>query len=159
MQKIFSKTTPEDYTARFMTITYNVKSEFKKKLKNIIHKDNTIRVQVIDKFQNDLCYNILTQFYKKTGIPCLINTSFNIHEEPIVMDIEDGLRALDNNVVDLIVNEKEVLKNEKVDNLNQKIIEWEKKGEIKQNYFNPNKKFKVIIILSFVKGGKPSIMY
>ena len=40
--------------------------------------------------------------------------------------------------------------------LNQKIIEWEKKGEIKQNYFNPNKKFKVITILSFVIGGKPS---
>ena len=40
--------------------------------------------------------------------------------------------------------------------LNQKIIEWEKKGEIKQNYFNPNKKFKVITILSFVKGGEPS---
>ena len=93
-----------------MTITYNVKSEFKRKLKNIIHKDNTIRVQVINKSQNKLCYNILTQFYKKTGIPCLINTSFNIHEEPIVMDIEDGLRALDGNVVDLIVNEKEVLK-------------------------------------------------
>ncbi len=40
--------------------------------------------------------------------------------------------------------------------LNQKIIEWEKKGEIKQNYFNPNKKFKVITILSFVTEGKPS---
>ena len=92
-----------------MTITYNVKFKFKRKLKNIIHKDNTIRVQVIDKSQNKLCYNILTQFYKKTGIPCLINTSFNIHEEPIVMDIEDGLRALDSSVVDLIVNEKEVL--------------------------------------------------
>ena len=40
--------------------------------------------------------------------------------------------------------------------LNQKIIEWEKKGEIKQNYFNPNKKFKVITILSLVTEGKPS---
>ncbi len=40
--------------------------------------------------------------------------------------------------------------------LNQRIIDWEKKGEIKQNYFNPNKKFKIITILSFVTGGKPS---
>ena len=109
-KNILENYSSEDYTSRFMTITYNVKSEFKRKLKNIIHKDNTIRVQVVDKFQNNLCYNILTKFYKKTGIPCLINTSFNTHEEPIVMDIEDGLRALDSNVVDLIVNEKEVLK-------------------------------------------------
>ena len=40
--------------------------------------------------------------------------------------------------------------------LNQKIIEWEKKGEIKKNYFNPNKKFNDITILSFVIGGRPS---
>ena len=107
--EFFSGYDKSHIASRFMTITYNVKPEFKRKLKNIIHKDNTIRVQVIDKSQNNLCYNILTQFYKKTGIPCLINTSFNIHEEPIVMDIEDGLKALDSNVVDLIVNEKEVL--------------------------------------------------
>ena len=43
--------------------------------------------------------------------------------------------------------------------LNQRIIDWENKGEIKQNYFNPNKKFKIITILSFVTGGKPLIMY
>ena len=41
--------------------------------------------------------------------------------------------------------------------LNQKISEWEKKGEIHCNYFNPQKKYNLIIILSFVKGGKPSI--
>mgnify|MGYP001170930327 CR=1 FL=1 len=40
--------------------------------------------------------------------------------------------------------------------LNQRIIDWEKKGEIKYNYFNPNKKFKIITILSFVTNGKPS---
>ena len=42
--------------------------------------------------------------------------------------------------------------------LNQKIIEW-KKGEIKQNYFNPNKKFKVITILSLLKGESHLIMF
>ena len=68
--------------------------KFKSKLKNIVHYDNTIRVQVIDKINNNLCYDILTQFYNKTKVPCLINTSFNVHEEPIVMNIEDGLKAL-----------------------------------------------------------------
>ena len=51
-KNILENYSSKDYTARFMTITYNVKFEFKRKLKNIIHKDNTIRVQVIDKSQN-----------------------------------------------------------------------------------------------------------
>ena len=92
-----------------MTITYEVKKEFKFKLKNIVHLDNTIRVQVIDKINNNLCYDIITEFYKKTKVPCLINTSFNVHEEPIVMNIEDGLKALNNNVIDMIVNENEII--------------------------------------------------
>ena len=38
-----------------MTITYSVKDEYKQKLKNIVHNDNTLRVQIIDKHNNKLC--------------------------------------------------------------------------------------------------------
>ena len=111
--KILKNYTKTDYSAKFMTITYEVKEEFKYKLRNIVHHDNTIRVQIIDRINNNLCYNIITEFYKRTKIPCLINTSFNIHEEPIVMNIEDGFKALKNNVIDMIINENEIiLKNE-----------------------------------------------
>ncbi len=107
--KILKNYSKNDYSSKFMTITYEVKKKFKSKLKNIVHYDNTIRVQVIDKINNNLCYDILTQFYNKTKVPCLINTSFNVHEEPIVMNIEDGLKALNSNVIDLIVNENEII--------------------------------------------------
>ena len=99
-----------DHSSRFMTITYNVKKKYRIKLKNILHHDNTFRVQIIDNKENKLCYNILTCFYKKTKIPCIINTSFNVHDEPIVMNLADGIKALDLNVVDLIVNGTNVIK-------------------------------------------------
>ena len=53
-----------DFSSKFMTITYTVKDEYKQKLKNIIHNDNTLRVQIIDKHNNKLCYGILSQFSK-----------------------------------------------------------------------------------------------
>ena len=99
-----------DHSSRFMTITYNVKKKYRTKLKNILHHDNTFRVQIVDNKQNKLCYNILTCFYKKTKIPCIINTSFNVHDEPIVMNLADGIKALDLNVVDLIVSGTNVIK-------------------------------------------------
>ena len=108
-KKILKNYSKTDYSSKFMTITYEVKKEFKLKLRNIVHLDNTIRVQVIDRINNKLCYDILTEFNKKTKLPCLINTSFNVHEEPIVMNIEDGIKALNNNVVDMIVNENEII--------------------------------------------------
>ena len=108
-KKILKNYSKTDYSSKFMTITYEVKKEFKFKLKNIVHLDNTIRVQVIDRINNKLCYDIITEFYKKTKLPCLINTSFNVHEEPIVMNIEDGIKALNNNVIDMIVNENEII--------------------------------------------------
>ena len=47
--------------------------------------------------------------FQKTKIPCLINTSFNVHEEPIIMNLNQGMIALENNVVDLIVSDKKII--------------------------------------------------
>ena len=63
--KILKNYSKNDYSSKFMTITYEVKKEFKFKLKNIVHLDNTIRVQVIDKINNNLCYDIITDSTKK----------------------------------------------------------------------------------------------
>ncbi len=98
-----------DFSSKFMTITYSVKDEYKQKLKNIVHNDNTLRVQIIDKHNNKLCYGILSKFSKKTKIPCLINTSFNVHEEPIIMNLNQGISALEKNVVDLIVSDTKII--------------------------------------------------
>ena len=101
--KILENYSKNDFSAKFMTTTYTVKKNLRKKLKNIMHVDNTVRPQVVDKVNNKLCYSILNYFSKKTNIPALINTSFNVHEEPIVMHIEHAMQALDQEVIDLLI--------------------------------------------------------
>ena len=67
-KKILENYSSEDYSSRFMTITYNVKQKYHEKLRNILHLDNTFRVQIIDKIENQLCYEIYSNFFKKSGI-------------------------------------------------------------------------------------------
>jgi carbamoyltransferase len=58
-----------------------------------VHVDGTARPQIIRREDNPLLHAILEEYYKLTGVPTLINTSFNMHEEPIVCSPDDALRA------------------------------------------------------------------
>jgi carbamoyltransferase len=58
----------------------------------ICHVDGSSRVQTLNREQNPLIYELLNQFYKKTGCPILLNTSLNIKGEPLVDSWEDALR-------------------------------------------------------------------
>lgn len=57
----------------------------------ICHVDGSSRVQTLNKKQNPIIFNLLTEFYKKTGCPMLLNTSLNIKGEPLVNTWEDAL--------------------------------------------------------------------
>jgi len=87
--KIFSINQPSP----FMTITSNVKKEWRNKIPGIVHVDGTARIQTVDEEQNKIFYSILKEFEKKTGIPVLVNTSFNIKGEPIVETPLDAIRT------------------------------------------------------------------
>jgi len=65
------------YTARFMTITCNVRPEWRGRIPAVVHIDGTARPQVVTRDRNPLYYDILKAYEKQTGIPVLINTSFN----------------------------------------------------------------------------------
>lgn len=67
-----------------MTKNFNVLNEKKEKLMAITHVDGTARIQSVTKEYNETFYNIIEEFYKLSGIPVLINTSFNVKGEPIV---------------------------------------------------------------------------
>ena len=67
--------------------------------------DNTARPQVIRREQNPLYYDVLTEFAQRTGVPVLINTSFNAHEEPIINTPEECARALLDGRVDAVLTE------------------------------------------------------
>ena len=58
-----------------------------------VHVDGTARPQLLRRETNPGYYDILAAYEKLSGLPCLINTSFNMHEEPIVATPEDAIRA------------------------------------------------------------------
>ncbi|MGJ8650814.1 MAG: carbamoyltransferase C-terminal domain-containing protein [Opitutaceae bacterium] len=105
-QEVFNLPKSFIYPAKFMTITCTVKDEWKDKIPAVVHIDNTARPQIISREDNELYYDILTAFKESTGLPVLINTSFNVHEEPIINTPEECSRALLDDRVDAIVTEK-----------------------------------------------------
>jgi len=80
-------------TARFMTITFDCTDWMKKTCPGVVHLDNTARPQLVERGDNPGFYKIIEEFHKITGVPSIINTSFNMHEEPIVHSPHDAIRA------------------------------------------------------------------
>jgi len=74
----------------FMIIVYKVRPEWKERLSAITHEDGTGRVQTVRREDNALYYDLITEFEKNTGIPVLLNTSFN-ENEPIVHTPEQAI--------------------------------------------------------------------
>jgi len=79
--------------ARFMTVCFDCTDEFRAQASGVVHVDGTARPQVLHKKDNPRVYKILQAFKKKTGLASLVNTSFNLHEEPIVCTPNDAVRA------------------------------------------------------------------
>ena len=71
----------------------HVKKEWRKKIPAVVHVDNTARVQTVKKDFNNAFYNLIKEFYKLTNVPVLLNTSFNLNGEPIVMTPSDAIRT------------------------------------------------------------------
>jgi carbamoyltransferase len=65
----------------------------KQKCPAVVHIDGTARPQIIEEDTNPSMFRILKHFFELSGVPVLVNTSFNMHEEPIVCTPEDALRA------------------------------------------------------------------
>ena len=93
------------YTANFMTTTCSVKPEWRERIPAVVHVDGTARPQVVHRAQNPIYYDILARYEAATGLPVLINTSFNVHEEPIINTPEECMTALADNRVDAVVSE------------------------------------------------------
>ncbi|AET72637.1 carbamoyltransferase [Synechococcus phage S-CAM8] len=83
----------------FMMYAVNVLSD---KIPGITHVDNTCRIQTVTKEQNTHYYNLIKCFHKKTGVPILFNTSFNLAGECIVETPEDAIRVVNNSDIDYV---------------------------------------------------------
>ena len=85
-------------------------SEKRSSFQATTHVDFSSRIQTVDFFQNPKFYKLLKSFYDKTGIPMLLNTSFNLRGEPIVCTPLDALRCFFNTEMDILVLNKYIIK-------------------------------------------------
>src|SRR6056300_1477268 len=101
-KEYFDTRLPSPYMSRIC----KVKSD---KVPGITHIDNTARIQTVNKNFNEKFYNIINEFYKITGIPMLLNTSFNC-QEPIVETPEQAIRTFKRTALDILVINDKILK-------------------------------------------------
>jgi carbamoyltransferase len=106
--RVFEITDVNRYAAHFMTITCGVKPEWRARIPAVVHVDGTARPQIVRGDENPLFAAILRRFRDQTELPVLINTSFNVHEEPIVNRPEECLQALSDGRVDFVVTQQAV---------------------------------------------------
>jgi len=99
----FPEWSPGHMASRFMTITYDVEPSLASKAPAIVHVDGTARPQVLRRSDQPLLHAVLEEYQHQTGVPLVINTSFNMHEDPIVCSPEDALDAVARGAADVLV--------------------------------------------------------
>ena len=91
-----------DANSPFMLIAKRVRPEWRDKIPAVTHVDGTARVQTVQKEDNEVLYNLLKEFDALTGVPVLLNTSFNVKGEPIVETPIDAVRCFLNTGIDYL---------------------------------------------------------
>ena len=107
MSEYFNDVFVEDkskYTAQFMTMCYDTKDEWIDKIPAVIQKsDKTARPQLVNKESLPKYWEIVDEYRKISGIPVLLNTSFNAHNEPIINTPENAFKHLSSGVIDKLI--------------------------------------------------------
>ena len=73
--------------------------------KAVVHIDGSARIQTVERADNEIFWKIIDAFRQRTGIPIVLNTSFNVRGEPIVCTPEDAIRCFLSTNIDLLVIE------------------------------------------------------
>ena len=110
--KYFDCDKPIPEPTDFMLMVYPIKKKYHKRIPAVTHVDGSGRLQIIRRFQNPLYYDIIKEFGKLSGIPILINTSFNIRGEPIVCSPYDAYKCIMGTGIDYLVIDMFLIKRE-----------------------------------------------
>jgi carbamoyltransferase len=100
--EIFDNAAKSSDCLPFMTITCNVKQAWRPRIPAVVHVDGTARPQTVSRETNPLYWNLIEAYRQRSGIPLLLNTSFNVHEEPIVCFPENAVQALAEDRIDCL---------------------------------------------------------
>ncbi len=93
-EEYFECDLPLPIPADFMLMVYPIKEKWRARLPAVTHVDGSGRLQTVRRDANPLYYDLIKEFGKLSGIPMLVNTSFNIRGEPIVCSPEDAYRCM-----------------------------------------------------------------
>jgi carbamoyltransferase len=93
---------PEGFECAYMEKVVPVRNEYRAQLPGITHVDGSGRVQTVKAEHDPFYYGVIEAFGKKTGIPIVLNTSFNINGEPIVLSPDDALTTFFNSGLDCL---------------------------------------------------------
>ena len=88
--EIFEGVVPSEY----MLFTHRVKPAWRDRIRGVVHEDGTARIQTLRADQQPRAAAVLERFAQRTGVPVLVNTSFNTAGRPIVDDPRDALEVL-----------------------------------------------------------------
>ena len=88
--------------APFMILAFEATDEAREKAPAVVHVDGTVRPQTVDARSNPRYHQLLKAFEAKTGVPVLLNTSFNIKGEAIVCTPRDALRTFWSTGIDVL---------------------------------------------------------
>ncbi|RYZ79223.1 MAG: carbamoyl transferase, partial [Proteobacteria bacterium] len=92
-----------DYPSPYMLKVYQVRKEKRSIIPAVTHVDGSGRVQTVKETENPPMWNLINEFKKISGVPILINTSFNIKGEPIVCTPKDAVDSFIRADIDYLV--------------------------------------------------------
>ena len=102
-----------DRPSPYMLLVPPVREEKRHRIPAVTHVDGTGRLQTVSKASNPHLYSLIEKFHEKTGVPVLLNTSFNVAGEPIVETPEDALRCFVSTRIDaLLIGDKLLIKDD-----------------------------------------------
>lgn len=99
-----------DQDSYHMLIACKVNRKFKHTIPATVHNDDTCRVQTVSKNINQKFYKLLSEFYKLTKCPVLLNTSFNIKGQPMVNDVKTAINTFIKTKIDVLVINNYIIK-------------------------------------------------
>jgi carbamoyltransferase len=92
-----------DGASPFMLFVYRALAGQARRIPAVCHVDDSARVQTVDRADNPRFYDLLKAFGARTGVPVLVNTSFNVRGEPIVCTPRDAVDAFYSTPLDALV--------------------------------------------------------
>jgi carbamoyltransferase len=101
-----------DVYSPYMMVTTSVKENWRNRIPAVTHIDYSARHQSVTESSNKKFYDLINSFYNKTGVPVLLNTSFNGPKEPIVESPYDAIRTfLETGLDHVVINNFMISKN------------------------------------------------